>query len=369
MAAPLKTFFDRALVERLAASFLAAWPEFPSARFTSEATGGLEEKELLGRGKHIAAALRRALPDDFERAADIVEESLGAPLPALENVGMAPFFYLPHTIWVAEHGLPFFDRAMRLQHALTQRFTAEFSIRPYIEHDPARALSWLERWAEDPSHHVRRLVSEGTRPRLPWAPRLRTFAGDPAPILGLLKRLADDPELYVRRSVANHLNDLYKDQPALTLEVCRRWWAGATEDRRWVVRHALRSAVKKGDLEALAILGFRGGAGVKVTGAVRPKTVKIGGRAAVTLEVENTGRRRQEVVVDLAVHFVKASGEARPKVFKLKALSLAPGEKVSLGKTISFAEHTTRRPHPGRHRLEALVNGRPVELAELRVTR
>ena len=169
---------------------------------------------------------------------------------------MAAFLYMPHLFFVARHGLDHFEDSMRAQYALTQRFTAEYSIRAFLEKHPEATLARLREWAADPSQHVRRLVSEGTRPRLPWAPRLRAFQKDPRPVLELLELLKDDPELYVRRSVANNLNDIGKDHPALLTAVAKRWLRGATPERRWIVDHALRSAVKRADAGALGALGY-----------------------------------------------------------------------------------------------------------------
>ncbi|MFN7146824.1 MAG: DNA alkylation repair protein, partial [Myxococcota bacterium] len=193
MAEPLKNFYDAARVRVLGGMFAAADPTFPRERFEAEAADGLDGFELLGRAGHIAAALARALPADRLRALDVLVASLGAPLPADGTWGIAPFLYLPHVVFVAEHGLAHPEAALDAQHALTKRFTAEFSIRPYLERHWALTFARLHRWVEDPDAHVRRLVSEGTRPRLPWAPRLRALQADPRPMLPLLARLRDDP--------------------------------------------------------------------------------------------------------------------------------------------------------------------------------
>lgn len=369
MADPLKTFFDGRAVRRLSAMLHAADPGFPVARFVAEASRGLDELELLDRARHIAAAMARALPDDFERAADVILRSLGSPLPAGEGNGMAPFLYLPHVIFAAERGLDDFDAAMRLQKELTRRFTAEFSIRVYLERHPERTLATLAAWAADPDPHVRRLVSEGTRPRLPWAPRLRAFQKDPRPVLALLELLKDDPEPYVRRSVANNLNDIGKDHPDLLVATCARWLRGAGEGRRWIVGHALRWLVKRGHPGALVVLGFGDAAGVQVEGEIRPRRATIGGRVVVAVVVANRGRKAATAAVDLAVHFVKANGGAKAKVFKGRNLELAPGVSASFEKAISLAQHTTRRHYPGRHLVEARVNGRKVPIGSFTVSR
>lgn len=246
---------------------------------------------------------------------------------------------------------------MRAQHVLTRLFTAEFSIRAFLEHEPERTLARLAEWTRDPDPHVRRLVSEGTRPRLPWAPRLARFQADPEPVLALLERLKDDPEPYVRRSVANNLNDIAKDHPGRVLAVCRRWMHGAGPDRRALVRHALRSLVKSGDSEALGILGFEAGSPVVVEARIHPREVHIGEKVQVELLLRNPDVGVRAVAVDLRVHFVSANGALRPKVFKGVEAELAPGEVRSARRTVSLRQHTTRTHHPGTHTLELLVNG------------
>ncbi len=362
MAPPLKAFFDRRVVERIAYELGAAWPGFPRARFVRESLDGLDALELLDRGRHVARALARALPASFDRAVEIVVASLPPVGVRAEHAHpMEPFTYLPHTIWVVDRGLdPFeatFEPAMRAQHALTQRFTAEFSIRPFLERHPEATLARLEAWAHDESPHVRRLVSEGTRPRLPWAPRLRAFQRDPGPVLRLLERLKDDPSEYVRRSVANNLNDVAKDHPTLVLETCGRWSEGASAERRALVRHALRTLVKRREPRALELVGAGEPARVSL-GRVRatPRRVPIGSAAAIEIDLTSTAARAQTLRVDLVVHFVKARGTS-PKVFVVRQLDLAARASVSLRKSISLAEHTTRTPYPGRHRVDVVVNG------------
>lgn len=247
---------------------------------------------------------------------------------------------------------------MRAQHALTQRFTAEFSIRAFLQKHEAATLKRFRQWASDPSEHVRRLVSEGSRPRLPWASRLPAFQKNPAPVLELLELLRDDPALYVRRSVANNLNDIGKDHPDLLAKTARQWLKGASDERRWIVQHALRSAVKRGEAGALAALGFGKSAEAEVTDArITPKRVVMGEKVNIAFDVTNTSQKPQRVLVDFCIHYVKASGKSSAKVFKLKVLDLAPGEKARLGKTVSTAEMTTRKHHAGKHRVEVLLNG------------
>lgn len=371
MAGELKSFFSPALVRRLAADVSRAHPGFPRRAFVRDACRGLDRLELLARGQHIAGALAEHLPPAYPEAIDILIRSLGAEHASEEllGAGMAPFFYYPHTVFVAERGRDHFDLSMRAQYELTKRFSAEASVRPYIDADPERAFRFLRRWARDRNPHVRRLASEGTRLRLPWARRVPWLDAHPRRVLELLERLKDDPATVVRRSVANNLNDLGKVHPGLLVATCRRWLRGATPERHALVEHALRGAVKRGDRDALALLGYGGEAAVAVEEALFvPPRVAIGERVTLTFALRSRARRGQELLVDVAVHFVKAGGKASPKVFKLDRVTLPPNGRAAFRSSISLAVHTTRKPHPGTHRVDVLVNGRAFPAGSFEVT-
>ena len=359
MADTLKTFFSPELVRRLAKDLARAHPAFPERAFVRGATTGLDELELLDRGRHIARVLAEHLPDDYEQAIDVLLRSLGPEhaTDELLGVGMAPFFYLPHTLYVAEHGLAHFDLSMRAQYELTKRFSAESSIRPYIAHDPERTFAVLREWTRDANPHVRRLVSEGTRLRLPWAQRVAWLDEHPERVLELLELLKDDPSTLVRRSVANNLNDLGKVHPKLLTQTCAAWLDGASPERRALVEHALRSAVKRGDAAALKLLGYGKKPAVAIEDVrFEPKRVAIGGRVAMTFVLRSTSAKAQDLLIDVAVHFVKERGTSR-KVFKLQRVTLPPRGRVELATRFSLAVHTTRVPRPGKHAVEILVNG------------
>jgi 3-methyladenine DNA glycosylase AlkC len=370
MADSLKTFFCPPLVRRLAADISRVHPKFPARAFIARACKGLDELELLDRGRHIAQALAAHLPAAYPEAIDVLLRSLGAEHGGDELVGagMAPFFYLPHTLFVAERGLEHFDLSMRAQYELTKRFSAESSIRPYIALDPERTFTFLTRWARDPDPHVRRLPSEGTRLRLPWAGRVRWLDEHPERVLALLELLKDDPSTMVRRSVANNLNDLGKVRPELLHRTCAAWLTGATPERRALVEHALRSAIKRGEPGALKLLGYGGKAAVAIEKVrFEPARVRIGGRVQLSFVVRSRSRRSQDLLLDFAVHFVKVRGTAA-KVFKLKRVVLPPGGQVALQARISLAVHTTRVPRPGRHAVDVLVNGAPTPAGAFQVT-
>ncbi len=368
MAEALKNHYGPDIPRRIAAMICAVHPSFDTRSFVKHVLDGYEALELMQRGAKIADALHAHLPADFPAAVDILLASMDHQPVTAKGADKNPitaFLFLPHTVFVAKHGLAHFEVAMRAQHALTQRFSAEFSIRKYLQQKQRDTLKTLRTWATDPSDHVRRLVSEGTRPRLPWAPRLRAFQQDPRPVLELLELLKDDPSLYVRRSVANNLNDIGKDHPELLFETAARWSKNASENRQWIIRHALRSAVKRGERGALRVLGFGAAAKVKIKNAkVSPARVSKGAPVQVSFDLVNPTPRAQRLVVDLCVHFIKANGSARPKVFKLRELALEAGAVASFSKRLSLKDLTTRKHYAGVHRVDVAINGRAMPVGK-----
>lgn len=361
MAEPLKNSFGPNVPKRIAAMIGATEPSFDQSGFIESCLDGFESMELTERARHISVALGSHLPADRSRALAIIVASLGPEIGDSELTGMDGFVYLPFVFFVADHGLDHFDASMNAQYELTKRFTAEFSIRAFLERYPERTLARLSSWAQDPNVHVRRLVSEGSRPRLPWAPRLRSFQADPGPVVELLELLKDDPEEYVRRSVANNLNDIAKDHPELVVEIARNWWADADAQRRKLIRHGLRTLIKQGDPGALDILGYGPDSPVRISAVrVEPPQVEIGSKVRIQIDLENPSTTEGGGLVDLIVHFVKANGSTSPKVFKGAEVTLAAGETTTVSKTVSVKQHSTRTHHPGRHRVEVQLNGEAV---------
>lgn len=258
---PLKSIINGKLIDLIGESFKAVEPNFNTRRFKTYAKKRLEALELKERAAHIADALQRELPEDFAEGAEIVIRSFGPELEVTQDYGLQPFFYLPHAELISRYGTAHFEVGMRANYELTKRFTAEFSIRSYIVEHREKSLRRLKKWAKDPNPHVRRLASEGSRPRLPWAMRLKEIDANPGLTLPLLERLKDDSELYVRRSVANHLGDIGKANLHVLLSTCETWLdeanamkdRGSAKNRRWIIRHALRHPAKKGHEGATAL--------------------------------------------------------------------------------------------------------------------
>jgi len=257
----LATLLDQEAIDCLAHNISTVHAKFDREAFRRTAQTGLKPLAILQRGHHLARALREHLPERYEAAIKILLRSLTPPAIQTKDFGLGVFFYLPHVTYVATYGLDAanndghdpFECSMKAQYELTRRFSAEFSMRPFLIKWPERTLARLMEWTGDPDPHVRRLCTEGSRPRLPWAMRIPAFIKDPRPTLPILETLKDDPDLYVRRSVANHIGDIAKDHPELAFAICERWLVGASPERKWAIRHALRHPAKKGNRKALRL--------------------------------------------------------------------------------------------------------------------
>jgi 3-methyladenine DNA glycosylase AlkC len=351
----LKDILGPQALETIANAGTAASPRFDRAAFLSAASDGLDALSIMERVRHIADALRVALPDDYRAALDIVR----AIAPRLTH----SFQAIAVTEYVARYGLDDFDASMEALADLTRFGSAEFAIRPFLVSDAVRALAIMARWAASEDEHVRRLASEGARPRLPWAARVPALKADPTLAAPILETLKADPSLYVRKSVANHLNDIAKDRPDWLLDRLAAW---PKDDPRtvWIVRHALRTLIKKGDPGALALIGVGHGAAVTVrTFTISPPTVRLGDRIAIVAELVSDASRAQQLVVDYRVHYARAGGKSAPKVFKLKTFELAADGTVQLGISQTIRDFSTRRHHPGRHEVELIVNGQTMATA------
>jgi 3-methyladenine DNA glycosylase AlkC len=258
---PLKLVLDREAVQQLSINLHSVYSTFDKNSFVSSCVNGIDELSLTQRSAHIAESLRTHLPQTYAEALTAIVDSLTPPLQKTHDNGLASMFYMPHCSYIAKYGLdpvyndgkdPF-ETSIKAQFELTQRFTCEFSIRPFLDKQQNRTMEVLYKWMDHENPHVRRLCSEGTRPRLPWSAKLNSFVDNPQPCIPILEHLKNDDDLYVRRSVANHVGDIAKDHIDLALELCEKWLENASVELKWVIRHALRNPVKKGNETAILL--------------------------------------------------------------------------------------------------------------------
>ena len=367
MATDLKHMLSLDAAHQLGELLAAAGATVHLGHWQKAMGADFEALGLMDRGRRLAQVMASCLPPDFAQAAPLLVRSMGRPMgldkhgePTASGDVPSSFFYLPHSMYIASHGLQHLPEALHAQHALTQRFTAEFSLRPFLQQHTQATLAHLALWAQDDNAHVRRAVSEATRPRLPWAARLLDFVRDPSPVLPLLARLRDDPSAYVRRSVANHLNDIGKDHPELLTGLARQWLddAPVPATRQSLLRHALRTAIKRGDAQALALFGHGQVSPLQIQSAsISPSTARIGESVTVRCQLHNPTAQAASALADWRVFYVKANGTLNPKVFKGSTLQVEAHSSVVIEKTLSLRQMSTRTHHPGRHTVEIALNG------------
>jgi 3-methyladenine DNA glycosylase AlkC len=354
----LRDVFTPAVVDQLARNIGRTWPAFDQLGFATTINTQLNSLSFGARNTLIRDTLWTYLPKDFPHAVRILLDSLGPEISQCEITGFDGFIVMPQNDFVAKYGLEHFDISMQALYEMTKRFTAEGAIRAFIQTYPDQTLTVLRQWAEDPNCHVRRLVSEGTRPRLPLAPRLPQFIRDPQPVLALLELLKTDPELMVRRSVANNLNDIAKDHPDLVVETLTAWHNVASPGTQWIIGHAARTLLKQGHPNALRLLGYPPTLGISVPEIqLNQTTICMGDDLVFGVKIQSTADVAQNLVIDHVIHHRKANGKLAPKVFKLTKKKLLAGETLHLSKSHSFRAINTRVYYPGQHVLAIQING------------
>ncbi len=359
---PFKRFISPQLVRLLATHLAGHCPGVDPLRLSRSIIRRLGPLELKQRVQFIADRLHDSLPPEpAERASVLLamlRPEVGEDEPQQSDErGIAGWGIWPLALVVGQHGVDDFDRSMAVLREMTKRSTSEFAIRYFLLQDQPRALDIMQDWVSDSSHHVRRLVSEGTRPRLPWAMQLTALRDDPRPVLPLLEQLRDDPSDYVRRSVANHLNDISRDNPALALQLLGQWMRQAPEPRQAMLRHASRTLLKAGDPSAMRLFGYS--PPQLKTGRIKLacRQVSIGDKLRFAARIRSTAGESQKLSIDFVVHYLRANGSLSKKVFKGANMALPAGESVTFERAVSFVPVTTRRYYPGEHQLSLRING------------
>lgn len=354
-----KRHFDGQYARTLGLTITPHYPTFDTESFVAEINELVGPLELKDRVRVLARGLKDRLPADYPTAVGILVASLDQQLDDSDGMFNEGWHLMPVARFVEDYGVDFPEESLAAIVEITQRHTGEFAIRPFLRDHFELTYQRFQVWATSENPHVRRLASEGIRLRLPWASRLDVLTNEPQYGLRIVEQLIDDESQYVRTSVANHLNDVSRQDPQLALITARDWLSRSNSPRtEWIVTRGLRSLVKEGNPEALAILGY--GTPEDVTASaftVTPQQVSFPGAITLTAEVMNTSDQTVRAVVDYAVEFVTARGSHSPKVFKWRNLTLQPGQQVTLRKKHQLKPITTRTYYPGSHKIELQING------------
>jgi 3-methyladenine DNA glycosylase AlkC len=333
----------------LADEFFLIHQSFKKKAFVDELISAKwTDLELKERMRFITNKMHEFLPFDYTKQIQILKKV------APKFGGIQGFIF---SDFVQVYGLNDFKTSINALEFFTAFSTGEFAVRPFIEKYPTESIKQLLIWSKSNNHHVRRLSSEGSRPKLPWAPPLRSFIKDPTPVLQILENLKNDESLYVRKSVANHLNDISKNHSTLVLTIAKKWY-GKTKNTDWIVKQALRTLLKKGNKEALTIFGTANADKIEVDALQLSKNkLKIGEGFTFTFEINNTDKTHLTLRLEYIIHFIKSNGSTSPKIFKITESIFASETRKQLVRKHRFANLTTRKHYIGKHQLTIVVNG------------
>jgi 3-methyladenine DNA glycosylase AlkC len=346
---PLKEMFNRAYYQNLARVVSTVYKPFSSTAFINEVIENLEALSLNERMRHTSQVLQKHLPDKYATTIAILKNII-QQMPTGYTALVFPDF-------VSQFGKDDLKTSLDALKYFTQFGSSEFAIRAFLKSDFDKTLKTMYAWSEDENVHVRRLASEGSRPRLPWSFKLEAIIQKPSLTAPILENLKSDEELYVRKSVANHLNDFSKDSPEYLLRLIKPW-DKTNAHTAWIIKRGCRSLLKAGNKKTMAAFGLTKNIAIDLKKfKLNTTTLRLNDELKFEFDITATKKTIQHLMIDYRIHYVKKTGAQLPKVFKLKELELKAGETVHISKKQRFQDFTTRALHSGTHILEIVVNG------------
>jgi 3-methyladenine DNA glycosylase AlkC len=351
----LKDLYSPEFYNTLANAMKTVLPSFNKQKFLEQIfTSDFLGKELKARMRHTSVVLHEFMPADFKKNVEIIYKLIQyLKKKGIGEDGLA-YMFLPDYIEV--YGIDHFDDSMKAIETTTQFVSCEFAVRPFLIKYGDRMITQMKLWSLHKNDKVRRLASEGSRPRLPWAMAIPALKKDPSPILPLLENLKNDPSEWVRRSVANSINDIAKDHPDLVIMLARKW-KGFSKETDAIIKHGSRTLLKKGHVEILSHYGLKS-KNVEVSDfKINTPSVKMGGHLDFSFRILNKDRKKQTIRLEYGLYYNKANNQLTRKVFKISEKIYGPGAIVEVSRRQSFRKITTRTFYPGKHRLSLIVNG------------
>ncbi|MCB9640958.1 MAG: DNA alkylation repair protein [Myxococcales bacterium] len=360
MSTALKDAYNEDFGQQLAQAFHKQDKSFPKASFLrSIFDERWEKRELKDRVIHIANSIHDALSIDYPQAIEKI-------LPVASGFRGLVHFVFP--IYVELYGLQHWEISMDAMQEMTSNSSAEGAIRPFLKEAPQKTLAKMLEWTQHPNDHVRRLASEGCRPRLPWHMALPDFKRDPSPLLPILEALKDDPSEYVRKSVANNLNDIAKDHPEVVLDLATSWFQDASPTRRWIIKHGCRTLLKQAHPRALELFDFPPPQDIEVSPpTLSPQTIAIGDELHFSFSLSTPSEKLGKIRVEYAIYYRKARGQLSRKIFQLSEKHCET-HQITYKRKHSFQERTTRKHYPGEHRLAIVINGKEMPYQSFQLT-
>jgi len=362
MPEPLKNIYSPIFFEGYAHTMMQVLPGMDRGLFVRQIFDDQwESKELKQRMRHIAVVLKNFLPGNYKKNISAIVRII----QQLKNNGIkGGFEYMFFPDFIEQFGLNDPETSLKAIEKITQFISCEFAIRPFLLKYPGKVMLQMQQWSKHSSYHVRRLSSEGCRPRLPWAMAIPQLKNDPSPIVPILENLKNDPSLFVRKSVANNLNDISKDNAALVIALAKKW-KGKTAETDWIVKHGCRTLLKKADDSIYKIFGLDAASACGITNLKLDKSkLKIGDRLGFSFNLKLKAKESSKIRIEYVVYYVKAGGKQTKKLFKLTENNFQPGVSYFFNRYQRFQDFTTRKHYPGRHKLGIIINGKELAIKE-----
>lgn len=357
MPEPLKNLYNEVLINSLCHALKAVYKPFQSNSFHKSIFDETwEKKELKQRMRHIAETLYKFLPQDYKQAVEILKQ-IAADFNGFEYMFFPDFVEL--------YGLEDYEPSIIALEYFTEFSSSEFAVRVFIKKYPDKMMAQMEKWAESNNYHLRRLASEGCRPRLPWAMSLPEFKKNPQAVLKVLEKLKQDESQYVRRSVANNLNDISKDNPQVVIQLAKTW-AGENKNIDWMVKHGCRSLLKQAEPEIMDLFGFENPKHIFIDGFEVQKSVCMGHDLEFSFLLHTQKHKLGKLRIEYAIDFMKNNGKQSRKLFKISEADYAQSKKV-INKKYSFKPISTRKYYAGLHGIAVLVNGYELTRSEFQL--
>ena len=351
MPEPLKNLYTENLIDEVGLAILEAYPGFDRQKFKQNVFDKQwPERELKARMTHIAESLHPFLPADYPHAIEVLTTA------SQKFSGFEAMFF---PAFAELFGLDDFKHSTAALEIMTRFSSSELAVRPFIIKYGKKMMQQMERWAESDNYHVRRLASEGCRPRLPWAMALPEFKRDPSPVLAVIEKLMLDESEYVRRSVANNLNDISKDHPEILITILQKR-LGQHDYSDRILKHASRSLLKQGNIDVLKLFGFSDPDHITIADLQIAKSVRLEGALPFSFAIQAEEKMLGKLRIEYAIDFMKANGKQARKIFKISEAHYADHAK-KISRSHSFKLITTRKYYPGRHDLAVIINGKQLD--------
>ena len=346
---PLKNMLNPQSLREFAETIKTVYSSFEVEEFLKSTMDETwEDLELKARSRQITLNLGKYFPSDYKAAISVIDRVI----VKYKGFALMSFNDFVEVYGQDEENL---DLSINALGRYTEYMSSEFAVREFIINYEEKMMAQMYKWSKDENEHRRRLSSEGCRPALPWGQALPKYKKDPTPILPILEELKEDPSLFVRKSVANNLNDISKTHPDLVIRIAKNWY-GKNDKTDWIIKHACRTLLKKGNPSALAIFGYSDITFIKIKDfTLNEKSIKIGENIAFSFTI--SAEKPTKVRLEYGIDYVKSNGKRNRKIFQLSEISFKANENKKYTRNHSFENVSTRKHYLGTHSLTLIVNG------------